>query len=527
VPGREQLASVYVSCDSWNGAALEADLILPMSSRLSSSIGFAAYRNAYADATSNNQIIGALSFQWQPSSSLELEPFWQRTETFDDRIGPVYVSAKVGPPRLPRQFNAGPRWAKHVGYGLLYGIKGTWRVGPDTRVQAGLFRSSTHDSINSSNIFTNLTRDGTGDQIIEIDPPSFFGATSGETRLDQSFQDGPRSHRIYLSLRGRKRSRLYGGSFEYDLGKRSIYDRNLTRQSAFVFSEQSRDQVSQWTAGLGYGIILKHIGELSVGLQKTDYEKTVLLPGLSPSKTSSRPWLFNVTAAIYVRHNLSIYAGAARGLEESGIAPLGAVNRNQPLPAIRTSQKDGGLRWTFGPKAQLSVGAFELLKPYSQLNGANFFTVLGSVRSRGIEASLKAEPVPGLSLLVGGVLLDPQVTGEGVTLGLLGKRPVGIARQTFKLNANWQPPDLTTVSFDFGVRHLGKRWATRDNSVQLPERTFVDFGARYRVNLATNPVTLRLTVTNVFNIYSVDVSSSGIFYVGDGRQVSVSVAADF
>ena len=36
---------------------------------------------------------------------------------------------------------------------------------------------------------------------------------------------------------------------------------------------------------------------------------------------------------------MTVYVGYARGLEESGIAPPNAANRNQPLAAVITSQK--------------------------------------------------------------------------------------------------------------------------------------------------------------------------------------------
>ncbi len=60
------------------------------------------------------------------------------------------------------------------------------------------------------------------------------------------------------------------------------------------------------------------------------------LPDIAPdAERRDRSWLFNIAAAGYVSDRLAVYAGYTRGLEESGIAPINAANRNEALPAIR------------------------------------------------------------------------------------------------------------------------------------------------------------------------------------------------
>ena len=57
---------------------------------------------------------------------------------------------------------------------------------------------------------------------------------------------------------------------------------------------------------------------------------------------------------------------------------------------------------------------------------------------------------------------------EGVTLGRVGPRPVGLPKRTLMANADWRPPGLDGVSFDIAVTHDSARMATRDNAVSLP-----------------------------------------------------------
>ncbi|NJL17997.1 MAG: TonB-dependent receptor [Nitrospira sp.] len=122
--------------------------------------------------------------------------------------------------------------------------------------------------------------------------------------------------------------------------------------------------------------------------------------------------------------SFAIYGGYTRGLEESGVAPPNATNRNEALPAIMTNQRDIGFRWAITPKVKLIAGLFDVRKPYFNLDASNRFTLLGDVKNQGIEMSLSGALTDRLDIVAGAVLSRPRVTGEGVRLGRLGRLPV-------------------------------------------------------------------------------------------------------
>ncbi len=134
---------------------------------------------------------------------------------------------------------------------------------------------------------------------------------------------------------------------------------------------------------------------MSAGLSRTDYAKRFQRPNQPALQTRDRPWLFNVAGAIYAGERVAFYAGYTRGLEEAGLPPQNATNRNQPLPAILTSQRDAGVRWTIAGDVKLVAGVFDVRKPYLSLDPTGLFTRLGDIRNRGIEASLSGTPVHG------------------------------------------------------------------------------------------------------------------------------------
>src|SRR6185436_4468249 len=113
-------------------------------------------------------------------------------------------------------------------------------------------------------------------------------------------------------------------------------------------------------------------------LQKTRYRASFRRQG-KDTATTDEPWLYNATLVVSPASRWLVYGGLNRGLEESGVAPEIADNRNEALAASRTTQFEGGARIRLG-STQLTVSAFQIGKPYFTLDANNRFTDLGKVR---------------------------------------------------------------------------------------------------------------------------------------------------
>lgn len=252
-----------------------------------------------------------------------------------------------------------------------------------------------------------------------------------------------------------------------------------------------------------------------------------LVPFWHRSRTRDMPTLYNATVAAYLSGSLVAFAGFTRGLEESGVAPDSAANRNELLSAIRTSQGDVGLRWTFAPDMRLVAALFEVRKPYFNFDGANRYVLLGDMTNRGVELSVAGRPVPSLSVVAGAVLSRPRANGEGVALGRIGARPVGIASRTAELSLDWRTPWREALSLDTTVSHSGALTATVDNRVAIPARTLVTVGGRYRFRLCDRPATLRIAVANLSDVYGYELKSAGAYDIIPGRLASAYLSVDF
>ncbi|GAA0315891.1 TonB-dependent receptor [Sphingomonas oligophenolica] len=526
-PESRAAASIILNGDSYGSYGIEIDGSLPLGHTLSLGYGITGNHVEFPDGTNNFNHAQGLILRWRPAPGVEIVPFWTLSNDYNDEAGTYYIPAGHYIPPQPhaRRFD-GPGWADFRYTGANHGVLASYAPAKDWIIRVGAFRSVFDQKTSFTNLLLNLHPDGTGDRVVIADPRAKNTSLSGELRITHSIADGPRLHVIHLSVRERDARREFGGSDSVDLGPTHLGDPVTTPEPAFVFTRQGHDRVRQATYGLAYDGRWKDVGELSFGLSRADYTKTTVLPGLAPVIARSHPWLYNGTLALTVAKPLSLYAGYSRGLEESGLAPPNAANRNQPLPTILTEQKDAGLRWLVTGTIKAVAGAFDLRRPYFSLDSAGNFTQTGTTRSQGAEFSLAGDLTKRLNLVAGGYMLHPRVERDAAAVGVIGPRPVGLPSHLFNLNLNWRTPLLDGLSLDAAVFQRGTIAATTDNSVILPSRTQLNLGGRYGFKLSGHPATFRLQAVNIFDDQGFGSAGPGIYSANSGRYFQGYLAID-
>jgi iron complex outermembrane receptor protein len=526
-PGDAARLALVTGGDSYGAAYVEADGELPLARGLSLGLGGAAGTNEYPNGTDSRYRNAALSLRWQPLAALELVPFWHRSETYDDEKAPSYLPrGSTLPPRIERRRFHGPEWADYRTTAMNGGLLATLHAGQGWTVRGGIFRSMYADHRAFTHLLTDVTPDRSGNRRLIVDPPAENSSTSGELRATRTIAEGPRLHQVHVSVRGRDRQRRYDGSQAFDLGRTSMDAPYAAPQPDFVFGEQTRDRTRQWTGGVAYDGRWREVGEIGFSLQKTDYRKRLRKPGLPEAFAQDEPWLYNATLAGHFAPGLVAFGSFTRGLEESGVAPSNAVNRNELLPAIRTTQGDLGLRYALWRDMKLVATVFDLRKPYFNFDAANRYAQLGDVQNRGLEVSLAGRLTPRLNMVAGAVLSRPRATGEGVRLGRVGERPVGMSRRSAELNLDWRTPWLEGLSLDMTASHSGAITATVDNRVAIPARTLVSLAGRYRFMLMQRPASLRVAVSNLFDTYGLELRGAGAYDVINGRLAQAYLSVD-
>jgi len=491
--------------------------------------GISYFEDAYESGTDERGWSVAAAPRWRPSESIEIIPFYSRTAIADNEAAPlIFVAGSYLPPEIERDHFFGQSWADNESVGQNYGAVANVAFGQDWALNAGIFRSQFEADASFADLFLNTTPDGFADHLIIADRNQKFASTSGELRVSKRFVSGKSYHALYYSLRARDQERRYGGSDFIDLGVARIGQRVDVPEPQLEFGPQTRDEVTQWTHAVAYRGRWSDRIELTLGLQKTRYEKEVTEPGaLAPQLGKDDPWLYNAGLALYQTDKLAWYASYSRGLEEGGVAPEVAANKNAAPPAIRTRQWDAGARYAFTPALKLVVGVFDIQKPYFGLDDASFFRELGEERHRGLEVSLAGEVMDGLNVVLGTVLMEPRVSGEEVANGTIGKIPVGQTERLTIGSAEYQLPWMNSLSVSATVTSVDDRMASSDNQLSIPARTVYDLGARYRFQIGRAPATLRLSFGNVFDKFGWRTNASEVFVTNAPRRIALTLAADF
>ncbi len=530
-PGDTATASIEMERGPFGGFAGAIEVEIPITANLGISGGVGG-RNQVRPEGGRNRFrnFGAV-VQWQPYEGALIAPFAGGYYNADDEARPtIFPVAGALPPRIPRETFLGQDWAERNNVSRTMGLVAKLPLGA-VSLETGLFRSSRRAGDAFADILIGVTADGSAaNRIIIADGNNYDLSHSGEVRLIHEWGESDIRHRIALSLRGRDKIRRFGGTQRIALGPSSAIAPDLRPRPAIALGADDNDSVNQLTYGIGYGLNWANRGSFDVAISQSRYRKDVdFASALRPDlRVRDNPILWSATGSVFLSKRLAIYGGYVRGLEEAPIAPDIAVNRDEAPPAIRTEQMDAGLRFAVTPKLTLIAGLFSVKKPYFNLDPVSRFRELGSVDNRGIELSLTGQLAPGWTLLAGTLLLDPRISGEVVRSGQIGERPVGSITRRSILNLDWRlDQGQGDWSFDLALESLSSRTANAANTQEVGARENLNLGLRYRFDLAGYKALLRMQVSNVFNDYGWQVSSSGGFTASSGRTWTAQLVADF
>jgi iron complex outermembrane receptor protein len=324
-----------------------------------------------------------------------------------------------------------------------------------------------------------------------------------------------------LSLRDRQIKALYGDGVSADFGLAGLNDVIDPPRPNFSFGPLTNDQIKQATAGLSYGLNWQHVGELTLGIQYTDYIKNVTAPGTAEAHRENKVWLPSISTAKPLTKQVSLYGSYVQGVEDAGAAPGYASNAGQVLPANRTHQWDAGLKWTIDENTTLIAGYFYVTKPYITLSKSDYYGQLGTEIHKGLEISLTATPVKDLKIIVGGIVESPRVEASSDMASLIGKRPVGQPNTTIQLNLSYTLPFAKAVTLDVSVNNQSSQAGTDDNVIVIPGSTNFGLGARYQFKLGGKQCELRVSGDNLGNVYRLTPLSSGVYAYNSQRSGTV------
>ncbi|MGB5780034.1 TonB-dependent receptor [Allopontixanthobacter sediminis] len=206
-------------------------------------------------------------------------------------------------------------------------------------------------------------------------------------------------------------------------------------------------------------------------------------------------WTPAVGLVIKPAQGLSLYANYIEALQQGPTAPIdpALANPGEILAPRVSEQFEIGGKLALGP-VFATLALYRIERPGEGLitdGGEQRFGYIGDERHEGVELTLNGEVTPGLRLISGLAFNNAEFDN--------GSDVPGVPEFTFNANAEWDLPFIPGATLTGRVTHTGEQAANAANTLTLEDWTVVDLGARYVFAAGDNPVTLRLTVDNVFD----------------------------
>jgi len=466
-----------------------------------------------SDGGTDKQSSAVGLMQLETPGGIEFSSFVSRSYTRDDEAGPTYFLADEAlPPRLKRHVDLSQDWADNHDDMVLVGGVLRAPLG-DFRLESGLFYQYKTEKSKFADLMSGVAADGSvAERTIIAYGDLSDRSWSGEVRLVRPFDVGNTQHQLAASLRGRDRSRTFGGATRISLGPSTILDPDPRQEPNFIPGDKNRDDVRQTFVGLAYSGVLTDWLRIDAGASKVDYAKHVDYtdPSTPDLSNASAPLAWNASLSLGLTDKVTLFGSLTRGMEEADIAPDRAINRAEAPAAINTSQEEVVVRYAPSGTITLLAGLFRITKPYYNLDTDLRYRLLGTLVNQGVELSAVARPVPGMTLLGGALISDPAISGEIVTSGVLGPRPVGQNGVRAIANLDWRFEEgESPLSVDVAIEYKGSRFVNATNTFEVPPEATIDAGFRYRFDWKSARMVLRGKIENLTDNYGWNVSSSG------------------
>ncbi len=527
VPGDKVLASAILTRGPFDAASADLEAQLPL---LDHTLGVdlcAGYRENFdIDAVrKSHTLVFGTTFRWRPAAGTEIVPFWSDVVGGARQIVPVlYTDGTLPLPPFRTQDLGTQDWTSWGSHQTTFGAVLKSALGERWKLAAGLFNSLERDRM-AYDPYLTLLSPRTADSVMDVVPPFKAESTSGELRLSRIFLHGAHRQELQLAVRGRTVNREFGGDSITDLGTIDLTSQARVAQPNVVFGPVSRDRTRQLDFGLTFEERWQGVGSFAVGVLNDNYRRSVLVPGEGLDMDRTNPRLVSLRLATNAGRPVILYGSLVQGLEDSAPAPVSADNRNEPPPATRTRQVDGGLRWKPSENLALIFGAFDIHKPYFNVDAENIYTQLGRLQYRGLETSLSYNDA-GLTVLLGGVFLQPRVTRLIAEPGATGDVPLGPVPLTVTANVDYAPSRWGPWAASLQWNRLSSRVATVDNGFYLPVLSTLGAGIRYRWTLRSRPWTLRLDGFNLTDSRGLHVSDLDVVLPEQRRRFMLTLATD-
>jgi len=431
---------------------------------------------------------------WEIAPGQRLRAFASLYQRRYDGDYAVVPSETAVPPSLEKLHQYSPSWAQSEAVNSNFGALYERRIG-GFKVDLAAFRSI-FDIDRTDYTLISADAIGRASATTFRNPARAKRADSAEARVGRQFEAAGLSHLGTVSLRGGRTIADLTSNLAIPLGTFDLRGNDPPDGMELTWAgTRGMDTVKQVTASAGYGLAWSDRVQLRFAVHRTRYDKDVLSIAGVRTEGISETTLYNASAIVALTDRTAVFGSWVTGLEESGVAPTSAINRDEVLPPVEAEQFELGVRHAVTPGLTFIGALFDVSKPTNGFRADGSFALVGEVRHRGVEGSIAGQLDARTNVVLGAVAFEPKVTGPLVDVGVVGAQAAGISHRI--INANIERRLGDSWSVDAGLSYSGERWADTANTFKTPAVMTLSCGARRRFVLAGRPVEFRVLASNL------------------------------
>ncbi len=364
---------------------------------------------------------------------------------------------------------------------------------------------------------------------------SFYASNlTGETGLRGFANTGPIGHEISLTatafMRYSGSAFANGAAYATNIYNPSVVPRNtlgtpISNQTSYnalstialADTLSAFDKRIQLTVGARQQRVIAANYNPVSGAQTDYYDQSALSPSVA---LVVKPW-----------ENVSIYGNFIQGLEAGQIVGANFANAGEVFAPFKSTQYEVGVKVDWG-KFTTTASLFQITRPSTIIDvTTNTLVPSGSQRNQGLEFNVFGEPIPGVRLLGGFMLLNAVLTNTqgGATDGWTAPQTPNFQGN---LAGEWDLPFVKGLTLTSRVIYTGSQYIdTLSPRRSLPAWTRFDLGARYlleNTQSPTNgPIAIRFSVENVLDNDYWASGANGTLSLGAPRTFRLALTADF
>jgi iron complex outermembrane receptor protein len=435
--------------------------------------------------------------KWMPGPDTQIRLFGSYSFSKHDGDLAVLAIGEGVPPALVPRRKYTPDWARTSSWSSNIGALldhrwGRWSLG------GSIIRSTSHATRSDVTI---LEADSDGNTFATLyhTPEVEKRSDSIEAKLARTFSLLGAEHRLGVGFRqrntitGRAEAAAFPiGSFDLAETLPDVPAPDLPDDVA-----RGRDRVQQRILSATYGLRAGEDLELRLGAHNNRYEKSVRDFSGETSRNVEGAWLYSASAVWRPTPSLQLFASYVGGLEETGTAPAAASNRGEVLPPVKARQYEIGGRIEINSSLSLILAGFDIRKPTYGLRSDGLYAPVGTVRHRGVEASLTGRVTPTTTVVLGANFMEPRVSGDQVDSELVQKVAPGVSR--FNATISVEQQITPEWSLDSWFLHEGPRRRDSLSQTEVPAVPWLVLGTTYRLKVGRRDVMLRGQLINAID----------------------------